>query len=203
MDRRFWVEDETAVEKATVSGTKYPSFVEELKARTEASEMKLKERLEQIDLENSAFRQRLNKDLDRQVKGKTLTFGVSGLLWDRSLVMYDVETESHWSHIRGEAMQGEFLSAKLVMLSSQMTTWDDWLAKHPETTVLSFNTGHSRDYSRDPYESYYRDRRGMFSSFFKAGPGEEEKELVAGVVIGEAARAYPVDAIRSAGTIKD
>ena len=70
MDRRFWVEDETAVEKATVEGTKYPSFVEELKARTEASEMKLKERLEQIDLENSAFRQRLNKDLDRQVKGK-------------------------------------------------------------------------------------------------------------------------------------
>ena len=43
----------------------------------------------------------------------------------------------------------------------------------------------------------------MFSSFFKPGPGEEEKELVAGVVIGEAARAYPVDDIRSTGTIKD
>ncbi len=86
MDRRFWVEDEKAVEKATVAGTKYPSFVEELKARTEASEMKLKERLEQIDLENSAFRQRLNKDLDRQVKGKKV-----GLLRDLLEVVDNLE----------------------------------------------------------------------------------------------------------------
>ena len=70
MDRRFWVEDEAAIDKATVAEPKYPSFVEELKARTEASEMKLRERLEQIDSENSAFRQRLTKDLDRQVKGE-------------------------------------------------------------------------------------------------------------------------------------
>lgn len=69
-DRRFWVEDEAAVEKAIIPEQKYPSFVEELKARTEASEMKLRDRLEQIDLENSAFRQRLAKDLDRQVKGE-------------------------------------------------------------------------------------------------------------------------------------
>jgi molecular chaperone GrpE len=70
MDRRFWVEDEAAVDKATVAKPKYPSFVEELKARTEASEMKLRERLEQIDSENTAFRQRLTKDFDRQVKGE-------------------------------------------------------------------------------------------------------------------------------------
>ena len=31
------------------------------------------------------------------------------MLWNRSLVMYDVETRSHWSHILGEAMQGELL----------------------------------------------------------------------------------------------
>ena len=70
MDRRFWVEDEAAVDKAKVAKPKYPSFVEELKARTEASEMKLRERLEQIDSENTAFRQRLTKDFDRQVKGE-------------------------------------------------------------------------------------------------------------------------------------
>ena len=69
-DRRFWVEDEKAVDDATAAEPKYPSFVEELKARTEASEMKLEERLKQVDLEYSAFRQRLSKDLDRQVKGE-------------------------------------------------------------------------------------------------------------------------------------
>jgi len=69
-DRRFWVEDEKAVEDATAAEPRYPSFVEELKARAEASEMKLEERLKQVDLEYSAFRQRLSKDLDRQVKGE-------------------------------------------------------------------------------------------------------------------------------------
>jgi molecular chaperone GrpE len=74
MDRRFWVRDEAAVDKAALSEPKYPSFVEELKARTEASEMKLRERLEQIDSENSAFRHRLTRDLARQVKGEKADF---------------------------------------------------------------------------------------------------------------------------------
>jgi hypothetical protein len=43
----------------------------------------------------------------------------------------------------------------------------------------------------------------MFSSFFKAGPGEEEKELVAGIEIGGKAKAWPMSAIRSTGTILD
>jgi uncharacterized protein DUF3179 len=92
------------------------------------------------------------------VSGKTLTFGVSGLLWDRSLVMYDLQTTSHWSHIRGEAMQGEFLGAKLTMLPSQMTTWDDWLAKHPDTTVLSLERTaerFTREFYKDPEKFVY------------------------------------------------
>ncbi len=85
-DRRFWVEDETAVDKASVADPKYPSFVEELKARTEASEMKLEERLKAVDLEYSAFRQRLSKDLDRQVKGEK-----AGLLCDILEVVDNLE----------------------------------------------------------------------------------------------------------------
>jgi len=85
-DRRFWVEDETAVDKASVAEPKYPSFVEELKARTEASEMKLEERLKQVDLEYSAFRQRLSKELDRQVKGEK-----AGLLCDILEVVDNLE----------------------------------------------------------------------------------------------------------------
>ena len=42
----------------------------------------------------------------RKTKERTLTFGVSGMLWNRSLVMYDRETKSLWSHMLGEAMQG-------------------------------------------------------------------------------------------------
>ena len=41
-----------------------------------------------------------------EVGKQKLTFGVSGMLWNRSLVMYDKETGTLWSHILGEAMQG-------------------------------------------------------------------------------------------------
>ena len=35
-----------------------------------------------------------------------LTLVVSGMLWNRNLVMLDLETESLWSHILGEAKAG-------------------------------------------------------------------------------------------------
>ena len=139
----------------------------------------------------------------RKIDGKVHTFGVSGLLYRSNVLMYDHQTESLWLQVKRKAVTGPKTGTKLFTFPSSRTTWKKWKKKHPETTVLSFNTGHSRNYSRDPYESYYRDRRGMFSSFFKPGPGEEEKELVAGVVVGETAKAWPVDAIRKAGTIKD
>ena len=139
----------------------------------------------------------------RKVEGKVLTFGVSGMLYRSNVLMYDHQTESLWLQVKRRAVTGPRTGTKLSTFPSSRTTWKKWKKKHPKTTVLSFNTGHRRDYSRDPYESYYNDRRGMFSSFFKPGPGEEEKELVAGVVIGEVSKAWPVDAIRSAGTIED
>jgi molecular chaperone GrpE len=67
-DRRFWVQDEAALEQAEVPEKKYPSFVEELKSRTEAAERRLKERLKEIDEENEAFRERLTKETDKRVE---------------------------------------------------------------------------------------------------------------------------------------
>lgn len=43
----------------------------------------------------------------------------------------------------------------------------------------------------------------MFRSFFKAGPGEEEKEIIAGVEIGGSAKAYPVKIIRQNKKVTD
>ena len=132
----------------------------------------------------------------RKVEEETLTFGVSGLLYRSNVLMYDKQTESLWLQVKRRAVAGPMTGTKLSILPSTITTWKKWKTKHPDTTVLSFDTGHSRNYSRDPYESYYRERRGMFRSFFKAGPGEEEKEIVAGVEVGGSAKAYPIDTLR-------
>jgi molecular chaperone GrpE len=66
-DRRFWVVDESSLEKSPPPEVKYPSFVEELKARTETAERKLQERLQHLDEENAAYRERLGRQLDRRM----------------------------------------------------------------------------------------------------------------------------------------
>jgi hypothetical protein len=138
----------------------------------------------------------------RRIQEKTFSFGVSGLLYNSNVLMYDHQTESLWLQVRREAVTGPMTGTRLRVYPSTVTTWAKWLKRFPATTVLTPATGHMRDYSRDPYESYYRSRRGMFS-IFKAGPGEEEKELVAGVEWDGAFKAYPVDLLREKGTLDD
>ena len=71
-DRRFWAQDESLVEEASETDRKYPTIVEELKARTELAEQKLQERLEQVAQENEAYRTRLKKELERQLNQEKL-----------------------------------------------------------------------------------------------------------------------------------
>ena len=74
---------------------------------------------------------------DRNVKNQTLTFQVSGMLWQRSLVMRDLETKSLWSHLLGKSMQGNMEGTSLAMLPASMTTWGEWKQRHPNTTLLA------------------------------------------------------------------
>jgi hypothetical protein len=138
----------------------------------------------------------------RQVDDKELTFGVSGLLYKANVLMYDRQTESLWSQVRRESVAGPLTGAKLKVLPSTLTTWKKWRKKHPDTHVLSLDTGHDRDYSRDPYESYYASRRG-FLSFFQSAPGEEEKEMVVGIELDGVVKAYPLGLIRQKKAFTD
>ncbi len=67
-DRRSWLEDGDLIDRSPVPEKRYPSFVEELKARTELAEQKLKERIKEVEAENEAFRDRLGKDMERRLE---------------------------------------------------------------------------------------------------------------------------------------
>lgn len=75
----------------------------------------------------------------RSVEERELTFQVSGYLWQRSLVMRDLETETLWSHLLGRGMRGTLEGVMLPTIPASMTTWADWRARHPETTVLAMS----------------------------------------------------------------
>ncbi len=61
------------------------------------------------------------------------------MLWNRSLVMRDIETETLWSHLLGRGMRGELEGVELEMLPASMTTWGEWRARHPDTTLLAMS----------------------------------------------------------------
>lgn len=86
--------------------------------------------------------------------GHMHTFGVSGLLYKRNLLLYDRETDSLWSQLGGVAVTGDMAGTSLDLLPATETTWASWKKSHPQTVVLSFNTGYRRDYTRDPYSDW-------------------------------------------------
>jgi hypothetical protein len=139
----------------------------------------------------------------RRIADQEYTFGVSGLLYRSNVLMYDHQTESLWLQVKRQAVTGPMTGTDLDTIPSSVTSWAKWQKAHPSTKVLSLDTGYERDYRKDPYESYYRSRKGLFARFFKPVPGAEEKELVAGIVLGGQARAYPLRVLRERGSVTD
>ena len=97
-----------------------------------------------------------------QQGGKRMQFGVSGLLYNSDVLLYDRQTESLWSQLLRRAVSGEFVGATLASLPIQHTTWGDWRRQYPDSRALSADTGFSRDYRRDPYAGYDKERRQFF-----------------------------------------
>lgn len=91
----------------------------------------------------------------REIGGNTTTFGVSGLLYQTNLIPFDRESNSNWSQILNEAVNGSLIGteAELVLPLVEME-WGAWKAMYPETKILSFNTGFQRSYGVYPYLDY-------------------------------------------------
>ena len=125
------------------------------------------------------------------VAGNITEFGVSGLLYNSDVLLYDKKTESLWSQIMGEAVAGKLLGEKLNPIPISHTTWRDWLARHPKTKVLSTETGYSRDYDRNPYQGYEQSRQLFFAVNNRAPETYHPKEQVIGLEFNGVFKAYP------------
>ncbi len=125
------------------------------------------------------------------VKDRMLNFGVSGLLYNSDVLLYDRNTQSLWSQIMGQAVSGPLAGERLTPLAISHTTWRAWLGEHPETSVLSTNTGFQRNYNRDPYAGYEKSRSLYFATTHKAPSNYHPKERVLGLQSGGSYKAYP------------
>jgi len=125
----------------------------------------------------------------RQVNGTAVQFGTSGKLYNNNLVMYDRLTKSLWSQEWGQAIEGSLSGYKLHRVPIDVTTWGAWKNLHPNTLVLSRQTGFNRDYSDDPYGNYYF-TNGIYFPLSHLDTRLPQKTVVLGLTIGGASKAY-------------
>lgn len=139
---------------------------------------------------------------ERRIDGEEVEFGTSGKLYNSNLVMYDRRTDSYWTQIDGLAVVGELTGRRLTPVSIDTVVWRDWKKEHPDSGVLSQDTGLSRPYGRDPYGSYYEDSFLLF-------PVEERddrihpKTVIFGIEVNGIYKAYKEDDLKELKTIED
>lgn len=136
---------------------------------------------------------------DPIVDDETLTFGVSGKLYENNLLMYDHKTESLWPQILGRAVVGDMTGKILAHYPSQVLTFAEVKEKYPHAEILSENTGFSRAYGVDPYGDY-EENDEIFFPLSVRDTRFPLKEIMFIVNIGNTSAAFPLKALRDAGT---
>jgi len=124
------------------------------------------------------------------INGQPQKFGVSGLLYNSDVLLYDRATASLWSQILSTAISGKMVGTTLTTIPVQHTSWAAWRRQYPQTQVLSQATGFKRDYSRTPYQDYDANS-DIFFPLNAESRRYHPKERVLGVQIGEKFKAYP------------
>lgn len=118
------------------------------------------------------------------------TFGVSGLLYNSDVLFYDRQTGSLWSQMLAQAISGPMKGVEMPPVTAAHTTWRGWLERHPETLVLSRDTGYRRNYNRSPYLEYRRGG-GLMFPVAERNRSFRNKELALGIIVGNTSKAYP------------
>ena len=139
----------------------------------------------------------------RTYDGQVLDFGTTGRLRYSNLIMYDRQTETWWQQATGDAIAGEYTGSQLEYYPASMISWADFKTQFPDGKVLSRDTGHPRDYGRNPYYGYDDISQTPFL-FDGATPNQLlPMARVLTVEKNDKAVAYPYDVIGEVNVIND
>ena len=98
-------------------------------------------------------------------EGVNYALGTSGFLYRSNKLMYDQATQSMWSTMRGTPVVGPLVGKGIELERGSVvtTTWGEWRRRHPDTKVLSIDTGHVRNYEEGAaYRDYFATDELMF-----------------------------------------
>lgn len=137
---------------------------------------------------------------DRDITGEGTTFGVSGLLYNSNLIPYDRKTNSNWSQMRLDCVNGLLIESKIKTLALLETSWKT-IKDLPNLMVLSRETGFSRNYDTYPYGDYRSNHNNIIFPVSNSDNRRQAKDRVLGVIQGDQVKTYSLETF-TADTIK-
>ena len=141
---------------------------------------------------------------DRRVGGDTLRLGVSGLLRNSDLIMWDDLTQSLWQQLTGEGIVGTYTGTLLDIVPSQVISFGSFAKRHPDGLVMSRDTGYNRQYGLNPYRDYDTQPGRPFLFRGEIDPRlDSPVDRVLAATIDDVAVAYPFDILRVERVIND
>ncbi len=140
---------------------------------------------------------------DRRVNGEVLRFGVSGLLRNSDLVMWDDKTTSLWQQITGEGVVGQYAGAQLESIPTSIVSFRQFAENFPDGKSLSADAGFGRTaYGSNPYQGY----SSSSSPFLFRGDVDDSLEplsRVIGVTEGETTASYSFARLQAESVVND
>lgn len=133
---------------------------------------------------------------DADFGGLNHALGTSGFLYRSNKLMYDRQTQSLWNTIKGEPLLGPLVDKDIALnhRSVVTTTWGKWRKLHPDTQVLSLDTGYNRDYDEGvAYHDYFATDELMFNTPFKDSRLENKREILALRFKGQLGKTVAID----------
>jgi hypothetical protein len=119
-------------------------------------------------------------------------FGVSGLLFNSNLILYDRNTDSYWPQMLMRAVKGAKDGTIAAQNSIFETTWQAFKLMYPQAQILDENTGFSRDYQNYPYNSFRTDDNLLFNVDNNNDNRLHRKERILGIKSASDTKAYAI-----------
>ncbi len=145
----------------------------------------------------------LGEDADSIVKLAEVTFGVSGMLYNSNLLMFDTISSTLWSQILAKGNIGTLTGTQLLRIPAQILSFSELQNSFPKALVLSRDTGHSRRYGSNPYVGYdlVDSRPFLFDKL--VDERMLAKTRIVSVEINDEAVAYKYETLAEQNTIND
>jgi len=140
----------------------------------------------------------------KSIAGSTFSsFGVSGLLYNTNLILYDRKTDSNWSQILQKCVNGELIGDIPEKLSVIETNWKTWKESFPNSLVLTEETGFDKPYGTYPYGPYKTDHDFFLFQPDPINPALPNKQRIFALLNNSQSKVYKFSDFTGGKVVRD